>query len=73
MLVEGREKNEYGHHLLDLSLRSVRARAWHSRRHTRTQCAVGEGIWKYGMEEREREEGRKRGSQQLTWNRGMET
>lgn len=38
----------------------------HSRRHTRTQCAVGEGIWKYGMEERGREGGRKRGSQQLT-------
>lgn len=57
MVNVSRGKNEYGHHLLDLSLRSVHVCVHicvydnHADTHTHTMCSW-RGIWKYGMEEK---------------------
>lgn len=59
MVNVSRGKNEYGHHLLDLSLRSVRVCVCahlcvqESCRHTHTHTMCSwRGISKYGMEEK---------------------
>lgn len=67
------KKNEYGHHLLDLSLRSVHVcmctlvcttlRQTHT--HADSQCALGEGFGNMEWGKKGREEGKKR-SKQLT-------
>lgn len=65
MVNVSRGKNEYGHHLLDLSLRSVHVCVHicvydnHADTHTHTQCALGEGFGNMGW--RKKEGGRKRG------------
>lgn len=61
MVNVSRGKNEYGHHLLGLSVRSVHACVCvpvcvydnHADKYTHTQCALGEGFgnmeWKKGQ------------------------